>query len=151
MNRLTITGLSLLAAVSLAAAGCGDDEGDALSKEEFTSQANAICKKYEAESKTLGEPESIEEIPEFADKALALFDEQLGEMRELEPPEELKEDYDAFLKTGDESKKFVEDLKSAAESGDEQQIQQIGEQADEREKSSDALATKIGLTECAKS
>lgn len=150
MHRLKIPGVAVLAAVSLLAAGCGDDEGGALSKEDFTKQGNAICAKYEKESKTLGDPQSVEEIPAYADKALALFDKQLGEMRELEPPEELKSDFNAFIATGDDAKKFITDLKSAAEANDEQAIQKVGEEAETRDKESDDLATKIGLTECAK-
>ena len=150
MHRLKIPGLTVLATVSILAAGCGDDEGDALSKEEFTKQGNAICTKYDAEGKKLGDPQSVEEIPAYADKALALFDKQVGEMKELEPPEELKADFDKFLATGDDAKKFITDLKSAAEANDEQKIQQVGEEAEARDKESDDLATKLGLTECAK-
>ena len=151
MNRLKIPGVTVLAVVSVLAAGCGDDEGgEALSKEEFVKQGNAVCTKYDAEGEKLGDPQSVEEIPAYADKALALFDKQVAEMKELDPPEELRGDFDRFLATGDDAKKFITDLKSAAESNDVKKIEQIGQEAEARDKESDDLATKLGLTECAK-
>ena len=150
MNRIQIPSLSVIAVASVLAVGCGDDEGDALSKAEFTKQGNGICTKYDAEAKKLGDPQTVEEIPGYADKALALFDKQIGEMEKLEPPEELKGDFDAFLATGDDAKKFINDLKSAAETGDEKKVAEVAEQGDARDQKSDELATKLGLTECAK-
>lgn len=149
MSFLKIPGITALALSSALAFGCGDDEGGgALSKAEFEKQGNAICKKFEAESKTLGDPQSVEEIPPYADKALALFDKQLGELRELEAPDEYKSDFDKLLKTGDEAKGFIRDLKAAAESNDEKKIAAIGEEAESRDQTSDELAQKVGLTEC---
>jgi len=150
MNLPKLPGIAVLATVSLIAAGCGDDEGDALSKEEFTKQGNAICKKYEADAEKLGSPKSIDEVPEYADKAIALFDKQLGDLRDLTPPEDLQEDFDALLATGDDAKKTIEDLKKAAEDKDEQKLQQISQDAEKRDQKSDELASKLGLTECSK-
>ncbi|CAA9482512.1 MAG: hypothetical protein AVDCRST_MAG85-760 [uncultured Solirubrobacteraceae bacterium] len=149
MHLSKISGLTALALVSTIAFGCGDDEGGgALSKTEFEKQGNEICKKFETESKKLGNPQSIEELPEYADKALALFDKQLGELRELEPPKEYKSDFDKLLKTGDEAKGFIRDLKEAAESKDEKKIAAVGKEAESRDQTSDELAQKVGLTEC---
>jgi hypothetical protein len=153
MLKLKLPGLAVLAVVSMLAAGCGDDEGgsggDALSKEEFTKQANAACKKFDEEGEKLGDPQSVDEIPAYADKALALFDKQLAELRDIKPPEELQDDYDEFLSQGDDAKQFISDLKSAAESKDEEEIKKIAEEADARDQKSDETATKLGLTECA--
>ena len=150
MNLSAPPVLTALALASVLAVGCGDDEGGgALSKAEFEKQGNAICKKFEAESKSLGNPETVQEIPAYADKALALFDKQLGELRELEPPDEYKSDFDKLLATGDEAKGFIRDLKAAAESNDEKKIREIGEEAESRDQTSDDLAQKVGLTECA--
>ena len=144
--------LTVLAAVSLIAAGCGDDEGggEALSKDEFVKQANDVCKKYEAKAKELGDPQSLEELPEYADKAVALFDDQLGELKDLTPPEDMQEDYDALIATGEDAKKTIQDLKSAAQDKDEQEIQKISQDAEKRDQESDKLAADLGLTECSK-
>ena len=150
MNIFKISSLSVIAAVSVIAVGCGDDEGgEALSKDEFVKQGNAICKKYDAEGDKLGQPTSVQEIPEYADKALALFEKQVDEMNDLQPPEDLQEDFDKFLATADDAKKFIGDLKTAAESGDEKKVSEVAEQGDARDQESDEIATKLGLTECA--
>lgn len=136
-----------LLASAIGVAACGGDE--ALSKDEFVKQANAACTKYDEKEKEIGEPGSVEEIPEYADKLGNEFDTLKSELDELEPPEELADDYDKLLATADDARSTLDDFKKAAEENDEAKIQQIGEEAERKDKESDALATKLGLTACA--
>jgi len=140
---------ALLAATIVAGCGGGDDD-KRLSKAEFAKQGNEICTRYQKQSDEIADPASLADVPAFVSKAIPLFEKQIEEMTALRPPEELQEDFDAFLATGEEAKQALLDIEEAAKANDEAQVTKISEAAAGREKSSDALATRIGLTDCAK-
>ena len=64
----------LVGVLVLLAAGCGGGGSDTrLSREEFESQANAICAKYQKQLDAIGTPSSVEEIPDLVEQALAIL------------------------------------------------------------------------------
>ena len=97
----------LLAALALIAAGCGgDDEGEALTKEEFIAQADEICATGDEEISAsadeefgdLKEEPPAEEQEAFLSEVVAPnYESQLAEIRELNPPEEDAEEVEALL------------------------------------------------------
>lgn len=98
---------ALLAALALIAAGCGgDDEGEALTKEEFITQADEICAAGDEEitataDEQFGELEEeppVEEQEAFLTDVVAPnYEDQLAQIRELNPPEEDAEQVDELL------------------------------------------------------
>ena len=71
----------------VAAAGASDTR---LSREEFQSQANAICAKYQKQLNALGTPSSLEEIPDLVEQALAILNKEVAEIAALNPPEDCR-------------------------------------------------------------
>jgi hypothetical protein len=132
----------------VALAGCGGG-GDRLTKEELASRADAICGKYEAKLDALAEPQSIEEVASLAEKAKPIVADGVDELEQLEPPEELEDDYDRWIELNRDSLEAIDDLKQAAADGDEARVQQVVQDANAQEKEADALARQIGLDECA--
>ncbi len=149
LHSKSLIPIGLVSAALLAGCGGGGDD-KRLSKADFVKKGNEICTRYSAEGKKLGSPNSLADLPSYVDKTVALFDKQLAEMRDLKPPKDLQGDYDKMLATGDDARKALVDVKAAAEAKDEKKITEIGNQASAKNKESNALATKIGLTECAK-
>jgi hypothetical protein len=138
-----------LAAVAVAAAGCGgSDGGERLSKAEFVSQADAICRTYEARLDALGQPANVAELRSFADKALPIARDGREELGELNPPEELDHTYDAWLDQGDEAIEIVERLRDAAEDGDQAEIQKIAQDAERTDAEANRLAGELGFEQC---
>ena len=97
---------ALLAALALIAAGCGDDEGEALTKEEFITQADEICAAGDEEITAtadeqfgeLKEEPPVEEQEAFLTDVVAPnYEDQLAQIRELNPPEEDAEQVDELL------------------------------------------------------
>jgi hypothetical protein len=108
--------LSLCCALCLVACG-GDDEEPATSgsggteesssgggSNDWVKQVNAICKRNEQETQKLAAQvqEDIQATDEklsaaIIERSVPLQEELLGELGEIEPPEELAADYDAFL------------------------------------------------------
>lgn len=134
--------------VALAAAGCGGDDGERLSKGEFLRRADAVCSKYEARLDALGQPTNVKQLRAFADKALPIAKEGREELGELRPPAELEDTYDAWLEQGDEAIEIVERLRDAAADNDQAEIQEIAQDAERADAEANRLAEEIGLERC---
>jgi hypothetical protein len=140
-------GLALLFACL--AAGCGGGEGGRLSQEEFQQQANAICEKYDKKIQALGSPESPADIPAYVQKGIPLLRQGIAELRALNPPAEVEDDYNRML---DETAKAIpaaEKLADAAEKNDAAAVQDAIKEGQQADDASDELAAKLKLDGCA--
>lgn len=137
-----------LAAVALAAAGC-DGGSDRLSERELRERANAICARYDEQIDEVAAPTSADEVARFAERAAELTREGVAELRALEPPAELEEDYARFLAEGDGVVALSERLARAARAGDVAELETILAEAQESERRSDRIARELGLDDCA--
>lgn len=135
--------IPLTASVLALLAGCG---GGSLTKAELISQADAICAETEKKIDALGTPETPADLKEFAGKAATAAKEQVDKLKALEPPDEVKADWDKALGLLDQQVGLADQL---AESADDQaKLQEIISKGDELNTESDRLAENIGLKEC---
>jgi hypothetical protein len=130
------------------ASGCGGGD-ERLSEEEFRTQANAICEEYNEKLGAIGTPESPEEIPQFVDEGIPVIEEGIAELRDLNPPEEFEEDYDAMLDETEKAIPAARDLSEAAAAGDVQAVQEAIAQGQRADEAADRIATELGLDSCA--
>ena len=142
---------ALLAALAIAAfavfaAGCGDsdddgttDSGASLTKAEFVKQANAICaannKEIDAEFEEFAEdnnlsknkPPTPEQLEQAADDfLLPIVNDQIDELREIEPPEAQAGAFEALL---DEAEAEAEKLEDDPSTLDEQSFVKVNKRA----------------------
>jgi hypothetical protein len=111
MTRVAI-GTVVMSAIAAMAAGCGGGGGGgALTKEDFISQADAICTKYDTEFRSEIEPTypnvdptsattSDEDLKKFEEPLHATHDllsGQVDELRDLTPPEDFQDQWDTVL------------------------------------------------------
>ena len=150
MTRLARRRLAVaLAVAAVGPAACGGgDGGERLSTAEFVAQADAICRKYEARLDALGQPTNVTELRSFADKALPIARDGRNELDDLRPPEELEDEYDAWLEQGDEAFEIVERLRDAAGEGDQAEIGRIAADAQRTDAEANRLAGELGFEEC---
>jgi hypothetical protein len=146
-----LTALTLFTALLVTA--CGDDGP---TREEFAQSANEICRDLERSVEGLGEPSNVEEISQFADRARSRIDQAIERMDGLETPSgedgERAEEFVSSLKTDTQNqiRPALDDLSSAAESGDEQALVRAAERVQNVETDrSDRLAREIGADACA--
>ena len=140
---------ALVGVLALLVPACGGGGGgERLSTEEFQSQANAICAKYEKQLDALGSPASLEELPDFVDQALGILDKEIAEVSALDPPEELQSDFDKMIAASNRTRAAANDLSSAAKSGDQAAVQKALDEGNAASKDADALAGNLGLSEC---
>ena len=139
---------ALAGVLVLLATGCGGGGGERLSKEDFQSQANAICGKYQKQLNALGSPTSIDEIPALVDQALAILNKEIDEISALKPPEELQSQFDQLLQASENIKKAAADLSTAAKAGDQAAVQKALQEGNAASSQADKLAGQLGLDSC---
>ena len=145
MTTWRMCAVSGLAALILAA-GCGGDDG--LSREEFVSEADAICQEFDQRLDDVEEPQSLDDVERYVDEARPVIEDGLNELEELQPPEELEGRWNELVASNDESLDALDDLRQAAANGDQERLQEIAEDASQRDAESDRIAQDIGLQEC---
>ena len=139
---------ALAGVLVLLSAGCGGGDGERLSKEEFQTQANAICAKYQKQIDAIGAPSSLDEIPDLISQILPILNKEIDEISALDPPEELQSDFDKMLAATDRTKAAADDLSEAAKAGDQAGVQQALEEGNAASKEADDLAANLGLQDC---
>lgn len=151
-NLGALLGGLAVVALALAAAGCGGGGGgggDRLTKEEYGSQANTICADFKHDIDALPNPQGFDQAVDYAQKAKPIFDEHLGQLKDLKPPEDLQDVRDRWIETGDQARKRLDELEAAAKDKDTKKLQEISKKADAEDKVSDVLARQLGATTCA--
>jgi hypothetical protein len=139
--------LLLLAVVLLAGCGGGSKR---LSKEEYASKADAICAKYNQQTKALQNPTSLSELGDVADKTLPILDNALKDLRKLKPPTDEQATADQWLKQVENLKGDLQEIRDKAKANDMQGVQKVVPKATQHNSLSNQLATRLGLSVCNK-
>jgi hypothetical protein len=137
----------LVAGFVVLAAACGGG-GERLSKAEFTRQANAICGKYQKQLDALDTPTSLDEIPDLVNSALAILNKEIDEISDLDPPEQLQDQFDALIEQSNKTKAAADDLSEAAKANDEDAVQQALDEGNAASTRADRIAGQLGLDAC---
>ena len=150
MTRPTALVLAACAA-ALTVAGCGGGGDKGLSRADFVAKANGICRSYDAKGKALSQPEGAADIPAYVKKAAPLAAAEVKALRDLDgqAPSSVKADYGKALTLLDKQVALLTQLGAAA--GDRAKSNAIGEQGSQLNEQANALARRIGLTDCGKS
>jgi hypothetical protein len=138
---------ALCAAVLLgAAAACGgNDDGEA----EFLAEVNAICDEYRPKLALLAPPSlDEEEWAAIAADMGDLLEASVNELRLLEPPESIGEDYGKWLDLRAEILSAMRDVQTAAGTHDLAALDTALRQANEAMAAADPLAEEIGFEAC---
>lgn len=134
--------------VLLLASACGGGGGNELSAAELRTQADQICKDGEADLAEVGEPDSLEGLGPYLEKAIPIFSEQTDKLDELEPPAELEAEWDRAMELNRKSLDIAEEAQQAAESKDQRKFQDAIERGQKNEAELDRLSRKLGLKVC---
>jgi hypothetical protein len=126
----------VLAALAIAAAGCGSGGGDTpLSKSEFITRGDAICTKYRTKNQALNEdapaknptdPSASDEQVKASAPILRKLSDNVSSAREefseLDPPEPVKSDWENTLDDLDQIAAGLDDAADAAQALDRQKV-----------------------------
>jgi transcriptional regulator with GAF, ATPase, and Fis domain len=144
MMRSILVGVAVVAL----AAGCGG--GKRLSRAEFSKQADAICSKYNAKIRALGQPGSVRALPRYVDRALPIARKGTEELRRLKPPKDDEKTASEWLDQNDSAVGALERLRDAARHADRAGIQAALSEAAAANRAANRFARQLGLRVCAR-
>jgi hypothetical protein len=154
-------GLALLA-------GCGGDDddsggggGDAMSREEFVSEANKICregeekinaKAQEVQQKIQDAGSSAEDqqkaVADVLEETAKEYDPYLDRLGDLKPPEDLQADWDKFLAGVNDAFELIPDLADATRDGDPDKLSDLTTRFSQIAGDTRPFAQKYELDDC---
>lgn len=161
MTRLLIAmtiGLAVLA-------GCGGDDddggsGDGPSREAFVADANAICRDGEKKidevtserqqelTQASSETEQRKVVGDLLEMTADAYRPYLDRLRDLEPPDDLAEDWSTFIDGVSEAFDLIPELADATRQNDEERLQKLTDQFSDIAGDTRPFAERAGLDDC---
>jgi hypothetical protein len=137
----------LLATGTLALAGCG---GGGNSDASFISKVDGVCRSAQSQIDALGQPatSSPAELATFFRKVLPLAQAEGARIRAIKAPGDKANAVAAANANHDESITLLEQAIAAADAGDTSALNLILTRVQALNGTADALATRIGVTDC---
>jgi uncharacterized lipoprotein len=131
-------------------AGCGGGKSKQLTKEEYASKADAVCSKYSAEVKALGNPKDLSTLTSIAEKTLPIVDSTIADLKKLEPPSAEKALASQWLAQMQGVADDARALLAKAKAKDLKGLQSLLPKAQQHLARSNALASQLGMSVCSK-
>jgi hypothetical protein len=136
----------------LVLAGCGGGGGgQRLGRDAYLTKANAVCSTANAALRKVPAPVSISGIPAYVDRALPALDRAISRLHAFRPPAALQKDVDRWLSALAELRSTLAADRSAAGRNDAKKVAALGAAGASTTRRANALASSIGLTDCARS
>ena len=141
-------GLAPVAVLGALVVGCGGGGGG--SDSSFISKLNEECRMSQSQVEALGQPASSSPADEatFFKKVLPIVESEGSRIKAISPPSDKAADFAAANANHDQVLTLLKQAIAAGDAGDKVQINQILTQAQALSATGDALATKIGATDC---
>jgi hypothetical protein len=130
-------------------AACGGGSAR-LGKEEYAKRADALCDKYAAQLKGLGQPKSFPELARFADKAAPLAQGLIDDTKKLRPPKGEQALVDQWSAENQRIVDAIEALGAAARKNDQKAAKAALDAGDAANTKSNALGRRLGMSACTK-
>jgi spore germination protein GerM len=146
MRRAPLIALALVFVLP----GCGGGSSKALTKEEYAAKADAICGKYNQQTKALASPKTLSDLATVADQTLPILDHALKDFSKLQPPVSEKALADQWVAQVTNLKEDLQRIRDKAKTGDLKAVQQVVPRAQDDNSRSNQLATKLGMSVCNK-
>lgn len=150
MNVRALLGLGIAAALPLSACGSSSSSGGTLTKDQWLTQANAICQQAHAQTSAIPQPTSAAGVAPALTQTITIVQAAVDNLKALKNPAEIQSDLDAFIKASENTIDIAKKAQSQFAAGDSNGAMATIQQLDTADQASDPLATKLGLTECAK-
>jgi len=138
-----------LVLVLVIAAGCGGTTTDSprLSRAEYASKADAICREYYRQTDAI-DATAFSEVAPALDKVLPILDRALVRVHGLQPPANEQATVDEWLRLSDKVRDDMEATRARARAKDEQGALAADAKALRDDNRSNKLATKLGMKVC---
>ena len=129
---------------------CGGASGKPLTKEEYAAKADAICGKYNQQTKSFANPKTLSDLVKVSDQTLPILDHAIRDLGKLHPPASEKALSDQWLTQVRNLKDDLEEIRDQAKTGDIKAVQAVVPKAQDHNSRSNQLATQLGMSVCNK-
>lgn len=138
------------AVLAVAAAGCGDDSSEQLSADELVTRADEICAGGIDEFTAIqaDSPSNAKEAEAQTSELVEVATDELSDLRELRPPEELRDPYEAYLEARGRALEQLERGRDAAADRDTEAYVAAQTKVTADQPQRIKLAKKVGLKTC---
>ena len=153
MSRLSVATRCLAPALILLAviaAGCGED-AEQLTATALISRGDRICEQAQKRFDEIqsGPASNSAEVAEQTEELLDVATDEVNELRNLRPPDELREAYDSYLQAASRIVELLEQGRDAAEDRDGKGFLEAREEANAEAAERAQLAQAVGFQTCA--
>ena len=139
MNKKLVGGVLVLGL-----AGCG---GGGDSKEDFIAKADKICTD-QAKQLDSTEPQTMQALEQSANRNAPVLDDTIKKLDKLEPPEELKAEFDKFLVNTRLRATLTKQAGAAAAEQNLQKLQEIAATSTKGRADGQQLGKDVGFKSC---
>jgi hypothetical protein len=139
-----------LALLVLLLAGCGGSGGEP-SHEEFAAEANRICREGEANVTAIAEEvegAQPEQVADAIEETSREFEPVLQRLRDLEAPQDLRADWNAFLDDIGEAADLLGQVADAVRTGNQEEGAALAERYEEIARQTRPFAEQHNLDDC---
>jgi hypothetical protein len=146
-----LAAIAVLAVAAPAAAGCGDD-AEQVSAQELVQRGDEICAEGRREFAEIQSqaPPNASAAADQTDQLVAIATDELNELREIRPPDELQERYEAYLAARGRALSLLEQGRDAAEDKDADAYGKAQAEAAAAQPERLKLARAVGFKQCSK-
>lgn len=139
---------ALAGAAALLLAGCGGGAGGG-DPEAYVRDGEATCADYEAKIAKLDQPQQLRDIGVYISQATPILQDTVRRIEALDPPADLRDEYETFRAAARETLERAEALRRSAASGDSAEVERLLAEAREASARRVELARGAGLERCA--
>lgn len=134
--------VAVFAATSLAACSSGG------SKEDFVAAADDVCREADEAITAIGRPRVEEDVLEYVREAGEISDELVADLRELEPPEEDREQIDQMIDGLERATSLLQPLAQATVDRDADKLQELQQEVEQTTDEVSEIAESYGFEVC---
>jgi hypothetical protein len=141
---------SFLLLALVVVAGCGGGGSSRLTRDQYAAKADAICAKYNQQTRALANPSSLSELANVADQTIPILDHALGDLRKLKPPSDEQATADQWLAQVENLGGDLKEIRDKAKANDMRGVQHVVPKATQHNTKGNQLATQLGMKVCNK-
>jgi hypothetical protein len=144
-----LAGLAGAAAIA-ALASCGG--GSSVSPQEFQTQANRVCRDVERQLDRIQVtvPATADQAEKQAGAVVDVSEQGLGNLRKIEPPDDVQSTYDRYLDAREKAIRLIEDARDAAAENDADAYVRAKRRLAAEQPSRRQLALQLNLSACSR-
>jgi ribosomal protein S18 len=137
-------------ALAVGAAGCGgSDEPERLTSAEFRQQANAVCSRVNAQLARIAYPTDVAAFRAWVAERNSVQERGIAQLEAITPPTATNVSFDSLQAALANANRSIQESAERLMARDRAGMQAASDRAAEQQRKVVAVATKLGLRDCA--